>query len=117
MMNPQNQFNNIKGASPTYGLSLRSPDWNSMALRASFYQWKHDNPDNTMDLESTSLRNLSFDLEYYILDNYTVRPYATYGITLLWIQEKFNESQEKENSFNYTNLGFSVGFGVDLLYC
>jgi hypothetical protein len=110
--NPTKPFKNIAGAQKTYGFAVMSPSWANLAIRLSLFQWQQKNLSQAF--ESVTLRHLSFDIKYSIVNNLKLSPFVTYGGAAIFGRERGTGSAV-QSVFSHVGTGFNLGAGIDLL--
>jgi len=111
---PNQPLKSVDGADPYIGLYFTAPRFSSHAIRISLMQWQQRDLVQ-VDLESVTLRHLSFDLKYLVLPEYKISPYVSYGIAAIWSREQPNGSKEEDIPLDRAGWGFNLGAGIDFL--
>ncbi|MBN1999553.1 hypothetical protein JW935_18510 [candidate division KSB1 bacterium] len=111
---PNKPFEPVKGSLPTYGLYFVSPTVNNFALRATIIQWYQKDFPESYELESVTLRHLSIDLVNYIITQYRISPYVSYGIAFIWSREEPKGLHEKI-PLDRAGYGVNVGAGIQYM--
>ena len=111
---PSQPLKNINGADPYYGITFTTPIFKSHSFRLSMMQWKQDEVEEE-GLESVTLRHLSADLKYYVLPEYTISPFASYGVAAIWSREEPLNWANERIPTDRAGWGFNVGAGIDFL--
>ena len=111
---PSRPLTSVAGAEPYFGLTFTSPIVKSHSFRLSIMQWRQGQLDQ-VGLESVTLRHLSADLKYYVLPEYTVSPYASYGVAAIWSRERPLNWENERIPLDRAGWGFNLGAGVDFL--
>ena len=111
---PSQPLTNITGAEPYIGLTFTTPIVKSHSLRFSMMQWRQELLEE-VGLDAVTLRHLSADLKYYVLPEYTVSPYASYGVAAIWSREFPMNYQDEHITPNRAGWGFNLGAGIDFL--
>jgi hypothetical protein len=109
---PTQPFTNVDGAEPYLGIAFTSPLVKSHAVRVSLTQWQQKDLAE-VDLESVTLRHLSFDLKYLLLPEYKISPYVSYGIAAIWSREQPNGLKDEKAPLDRAGWGFNLGTGID----
>ncbi|MBN1562161.1 outer membrane beta-barrel protein [candidate division KSB1 bacterium] len=111
---PNQPIKNIDGAAPYLGFACAAPRYKGHALRVSLMQWQQRDLVD-IDLESVTLRHLSFDLKYLLLPDYKISPYVSYGVAAIWSRERPNGAAGEKIPLDRTGWGFNLGAGIDFL--
>lgn len=111
---PNQPLKSVDGSDPIIGVSFTSPLLKSHALQVSLTQWQQRQL-KQIDLESVTLRNLSFDLKYLLLPDYKISPYVSYGIAAIWSREQPSGSTSRDIPLDRAGWGFNLGAGIDFL--
>ncbi len=111
--NPSKPFKNVQGAKPFAGIAFQSPMWKSTAFRVTIFQWQQENVIKNNSLETVTLRHLSCDLKNYIINQYRISPFTTYGLALIWSREAPTISTGQKVPLDRAGYGVNVGAGVD----
>jgi len=112
--NAAQPLKNVDGADPYFGVTFTSPIFKSHSLRFSLMQWRQEQLQE-LGLASVTLRHLSVDLKYIILPEYTISPYASYGVAAIWSREEPMNVEDERIPLDRAGLGFNLGAGVDFL--
>ncbi len=112
---PSKPYEPVEGSLPTYGFYFISPAVNNYALRAAVIQWYQEDFPEKYQLESVTLRHLSIDLINYIITQYRISPYVSYGIAFIWSREEPKNLQEKI-PLDRAGYGVNVGAGLQFMF-
>jgi len=112
--NTAQPLKNVDGAGPYFGLAFTTPIFKSHSLRFSLMQWRQEQLQE-VDLASVTLRHISVDLKYIILPEYTISPYASYGVAAIWSREEPMHVEDARIPLDRAGLGFNLGAGIDFL--
>jgi opacity protein-like surface antigen len=111
---PSKPFKNIDGVDMTKGLGVTSPSLYSLAVKLGYFYWKQRYQLESEARQNVSIRHLSIDIKYMIVNSPRINPFATYGLAFIWGKEG-STTQSDPSSFSYLTTGFNVGAGLDFL--
>lgn len=111
---PSQPLKNVAGADPYWGLTLTTPVIQSHSIRISIMQWRQEGLEE-VGLEAATLRHLAVDLKYYVLPDYTVSPYVSYGLAAIWSQEEPQNNTHERIPPDRAGWGFDLGAGIDFM--
>ena len=111
---PSKPFKNINGVDMTKGLGVTSPSLYNLAVKLGYFYWKQQYQPESDSRQDVSIRHLSVDVKYMIVNSPRINPFATYGLAFIWGKE-VSLTQSDHSSFSYLATGFNVGAGLDFL--
>ena len=102
------------GATPFFGLALCAPLGGGLGLRLSVGFWSLRDLEEVETVHSLVLHPLYLDLKYWLIPNYRLSAYVTYGAGVIWGTENETEPFGEKLQKARAGWGANLGAGFDL---
>ncbi|MFC1502317.1 hypothetical protein ACFL6A_02785 [bacterium] len=102
------------GATPFFGLALCAPLGGGLGLRLSVGFWSLRDLEEVETVHSLVLHPLFLDLKYWLIPNYRLSAYVTYGAGVIWGTENETEPFGERLRNARAGWGANLGAGFDL---
>jgi hypothetical protein len=103
------------GATPFFGLSLCAPLGGGLGLRLSAGFWSLRDLEEVETVHSLVLQPLFLDLKYWLIPNYRLSAYVTYGAGVIWGTENETEPFGEKLRNARAGWGANLGAGFDVV--
>jgi hypothetical protein len=103
------------GATPFFGLAFCLPLGGELGFRISVGFWSLRDLDEVETVHSLVLHPLYLDLKYWLIPNYRLSAYVTYGLGVIWGTENETEPFGERLSNARAGWGANLGAGFDLV--